>query len=434
MRSLTLRLSLIFSGSLLLVALVWIGALRYQQQLELGIAVRLPLPEQAAAIVELIETTPPERLPVTLKALNSPTLRVSVSAQHPASDSGDIRMPGLTWATRGYMEKMGDRLVEASASTTQPDHPVRLVIGLQDGRFAIIEARGGVLRYIFGMRLALLTLFALAVIGGLSLWLLRRQLRPLAQVVKAVESFGGDTLDARIVETEGALEVRRLVGAFNGMQTRIRALVAGRTRMLAAISHDLGTYLTRLRLRVEYIDDASQRDRAVLDIEAMQSLMDDTLALGRLEQDPVGGEEVDLAALARRYADRVHNDKVSLVFASPAPVRGRASALSRVIDNLVGNALKHAGTAEITVRRIREANQDWAELRVEDRGPGIPAEARELVLEPFYRCDAARNLDVAGFGLGLAIVADIVRRHGGKLALEDRAGGGLSTRVRLPAA
>lgn len=437
MSSLTLRVSLILSGALLLVALALASALHYQQRQDSGNGMRLPLPEQAAAIVELIEVTPPEQLPLVLNALNSGTLHVVMSAQPPQALVRDTPLPGVSWALRAYIDKLGGRSVQALAgeresanAEARAERPLRLVVGLRDGRYAVLEARGGVLRYLLGLRLLSAAFLLLLLIGGGSLWLLRRQIRPLEQVVGAVERFG-ENIAAPSLPERGALEVRRLVSAFNRMQTRIRALVEGRTRMLAAISHDLGTYLTRLRLRAEFIADPGQRERAIRDIEEMEALMSDTLALSDIERDTGPDETVDLAALLLRQVEgfSASGRPVILHGAAPAWVQGKAGALGRVISNLIGNAIKHAGAAEVTLHRA----DGVVELLVEDRGPGIAPELRELVLEPFYRHDPARNLDVPGFGLGLAIVADIVRRHHGRLLLEDRPGGGLRARVTLNA-
>jgi signal transduction histidine kinase len=433
MQGLRRRLSLILAGSLILVALVWLAATRMQQNLDAGDNLRLPLPEQAAAIVSLIESTPPAELPMVLKAINSSSIVVTVDDRHPEIRPDQLRMPALTWATRRYVENLGGRSVEASTSAQGlgRDQPIRLVIGLNDGRFVSIEARAGVLKYQLGMRLAIATLVVLALIGGLSLWLLGRQLQPLEKVVAAVDHFG-ERLDTPELAEDGVPEVRRLVIAFNGMRSRIRTLIDGRTRMLAAISHDLGTYLTRLRLRVEYIEDEEQRHRAVADIEAMQSLMDDSLALGRLQQESGQMELVDLADLSVQQVVANEDARIRIAALEAAAVIGQRKALARAVQNLLSNALKHAGDAELSVLAAGTGPQ--VELRVDDHGPGIPAGQRELVLEPFYRGDTARNLDVAGSGLGLSIVAEIVRRHGGQLALEDRPGGGLRVRVLLPRA
>ena len=437
MSSLTLRISLILTGAMLLVALAVAGALSYQQQHDSGAPLHLPVPEQAAAITELIEETPPERLQHVLRAVNSATLQVIVTNHAPDTAPGDLNLPGVSWVLKRYLDKPGDHSVQAVARAKEglpsgqgSERPLRMVISLQDGRFVEIEALGGVLRYLLWVRLLGVASLALIFVGGGSLWLLRRQIRPLEHVVDAVERFG-ENMTAPSLQESGALEVRRLVTAFNRMQARIRALMEGRTRMFAAISHDLGTYLTRLRLRAEFIGDSAQRERAIRDIEEMESLMSDTLALATLERRTEVDEIVDLRALVhRQVAGFVESGaRVELHSVIDARVRGQASALNRVISNLIGNALKHAGTADITLQRL---NATAVDLLVEDRGQGIPTEVRDLVLEPFYRHDESRNLDVPGFGLGLAIVADIARRHGGLLSLEDRPGGGLRARVTLP--
>jgi len=435
---LALRTGLILSAALLLLALAALGALRYQQEGVVG-ALRLSFPQQAAALVELVEQTDPRQLPLVLRALDSPVLHVTVSEREPPDDPRNRPLPGMSWLVRNTMDQLGGRPVKATgagagesiSALPGADRPLRLVVGLRDGRFLTIEARAGAYASLIRLRLLLLVLPTLLLIGGGALWLLRRQIRPLEQLAQAVERFGED-LHAGDLDECGAVEVRRLVAAFNRMRTRIRALVDGRTRMLAAISHDLGTYLTRLRLRAEFIDDARQRDRAILDIEEMDALMKDTLTLARIEQEPDGGEVIDLERLVRRQVENfcAAGERVQLVAAVPSQVRGRAGALSRVLSNLIANALKHAGGAEVTLA----AAGGSAEILVEDRGRGIPPELRELVLEPFYRRDQSRNLNAAGFGLGLSIVAEIVRGHRGTLALEDRAGGGLRVQVRLPAA
>jgi two-component system osmolarity sensor histidine kinase EnvZ len=217
------------------------------------------------------------------------------------------------------------------------------------------------------------------------------------------------------------------------MQERIRSLVEGRTRLLAVVSHDVGTYLTRLRLRAEFIEDAEQRAKAVRDISEMQALLADSLALARLDQRDVPEGRADLIVVVRAQSNAFAADggQVRLsVDDEPLMVVGRDVVLGRLVANLVSNALKYGREADVGVRR----DGDAAELRVEDRGPGIPAAERERVLEPFFRLDNARNLDTPGSGLGLAIANDIVRRVGGSLRLSDREGGGLSVRVRLPLA
>jgi hypothetical protein len=195
-RSLTLRVSLILAGAILLVVLAIGGALVYQQKQSSSALIRLPLPEQAAAIAEVVEDTPPERLPQLLKALNSPGLEVTVSDRLPDLPQGGVKLPGLSWIVKRYVEKLGDRVIQVSAGERQvaaggqgAERPLQLVIGLHQGRYLTIQAREGVLRYLLWMRLVSGSILALSVIGGGSLWLLRRQIRPLEEMAHAVERF-----------------------------------------------------------------------------------------------------------------------------------------------------------------------------------------------------------------------------------------------------
>lgn len=435
--SLSFRVSLILACSLLLVALA-LAALVVFQQRHNTTASRLPVANQAAALVELVEATPPAQLPLLLAAFNSHDVHISVSPNRPPVGGDETRLPGLSLLMERYIYELKGRPIQVLAGPKHDDtdadvseRPLRVIIGLRDGRFLLIDVRGGVLGRVLAVRAASLAFLALLFVGSGALWILRQQLRPLEQIAAAVEHFG-ERIDTPALKENGALEVRQLVMAFNRMQQRIRALIDARTRMYAAISHDLGTYLTRLRLRAEYIGDAGQRERAVRDIDEMDALMRDTLALATLDQDAPQAETVDLAALVRQQVAGFAETgaEVRLLASTAARVRGRASALGRVVSNLIGNAVKHAGAAEVSLVRADAAT---VRLLVEDRGPGIPPALRELVLEPFYRPDASRNLDVPGFGLGLAIVAEIVRRAGGTLALEERPGGGLRAVVTLQA-
>ena len=434
MNSLSRRLATILGGALLLIAIGLLAAYRYQQSMLPNAGVRLPLPAQAAAIAQLIERTPDDQLPLLLRALNSASLRVEVVDQAPKADRRSVDLGGIGWAVRRDLDALGGRPVMAYATPGVPGEGeawLSIVIGLRDGRYVSIQTRSGMLRYLLGARMTTAALIVLLLIGGVSLWLLRTQIRPLETVVHAVERFGED-LDTPSLDPHGAAEVRRLVQAFERMRTRIRALLDGRARLLAAIGHDLGTYLTRLRLRAEFIVDDDQRERAVRDLEEMDALIRDSLTLSRQGLDREPYQPVELEALIRSQLERFagYGVDVRLVASQPVELTGQALALKRMLNNLVDNALKYGGSAELQLHH--RPGSDEAELIVDDRGPGIPAEDRELVLEPFYRRDAARNLDKAGSGLGLAIVSDIVKRHHGRLLLEDRPGGGLRVRIRLP--
>jgi signal transduction histidine kinase len=437
MRGLALRVSLITSGAIVVVVLIALAVFYVERQHDVVRGFRPPLPHQVAAIVALIETTPAQDLPRVLEALNSSVLRVTVQDRQP-EPGGPVTAPGLTRLLQHYFSTFVGRPVEAllglAGDDTAPapsSRSVRLVIGVRDGRYVVIEPQGELLRQFTGIRLALVALSVSIVISGLSLWALKRQIRPLERLARTVEAFDVRLESLPLEPREGVREVRQLVAAITRMQARIRELVDGRTRMLAAISHDLRTYLTRLQLRAQFIADTEQRERAVRDIEDMDSLMTDLLTLtkGEHERDPL--ERVDLVALLRRHAEGFAAGGAIVPVHAPTDaleVEVHPVSIGRALNNLIANALKHGPEAVLTV----EGDGDVAVILVEDRGPGIPADERAAVLEPFYRRDRARNLDEAGFGLGLAIVADVVARHAGTIALEDREGGGLRVRIRIP--
>jgi signal transduction histidine kinase len=447
MGSLLFRIGLVMSAAFLLLVMVLAG-LAWVQSREVGLVGGAPLPtsRQLSAMVDLVEGTGPDALPGVLEALDTGTRRVSVTADPPRGTEA-FTLPGLRLALGAYRRALDGRpvraMVRAAPGDMPPgvirwrdrfwlDNPLRLVVGLRDGRSLVIELRSRLAAPLTGLRLSALALVASLAILGIAFLLLRRQLRPLRRLADGVERFGASVTYEELPQA-GSREVRQLIAAFNRLQGQVRDLVAGRSRLMAAIGHDLNTYLTRLRLRVEYIADDDQRARAAEDIAAMQAMMADALTLARLDHDAEGLQTLDLGALLRERIGRLADPERSLVKladARPAVLApGRPAALGRAVDNLIANALKYAGAVDVTVAR----REGMAEMLFEDRGPGIPDAEKAAVMEPFYRRDAARNLDRPGSGLGLAIVADIVARHNGTVALEDREGGGLRVRLRLPA-
>jgi len=228
------------------------------------------------------------------------------------------------------------------------------------------------------------------------------------------------------------VEVRRAAVAFNWMQTRLRGLFAERTRILAAVSHDLQTPLTRLRLRAELMDDETLRDKMLADLAAMQALVEEGLAYAGSSAAPNEAAILtDLDALAASlvadYTDA--GQPVSLAGLGGHPVRTRPRTLRRLLGNLVDNALKFGGSAELVLD-----SADGAEvIAVRDRGPGIPEAELDKVFEPFYRLESSRNRETGGTGLGLAIARQLADALGAELVLRNLADGGLEARVALPA-
>jgi signal transduction histidine kinase len=228
----------------------------------------------------------------------------------------------------------------------------------------------------------------------------------------------------------GSRELRRAASAFNRMQARLRRFVDDRTMMLAAISHDLRTVLTRLRLRAEFIDDGEQQGKAIADIDEMQAMLDETLNFARDDAREEALVAVDLTALLQNLCDAVTDSGQSLNFEGPAhlPVQCRPVALRRALRNLLDNAIRYGGQAEVS---LSQSNGD-AVVEIADKGPGIPVAMREKVFQPFFRLETSRSRETGGTGLGLSSARAILRRHGGDITLHDRPPGGLLVRATLP--
>jgi signal transduction histidine kinase len=263
----------------------------------------------------------------------------------------------------------------------------------------------------------------------MSVWAAHHVARPLRRFAAAAERLGLDVYGPPLPE-HGSRELRQATRAMNRMQARIRRLVDDRTQMLAAISHDLRTALTRLRLRAEYIDDAEQQKKALADLDDMRAMLDATLAFARDDARAEPRSRVDLASLLQSLCDD-HADAGHVAhYGGPAraALDARPVALRRAFANLLDNAVRYGGEAEVTL----SDRADGLAVEIADRGPGIAPELREKVFEPFFRIEASRSRDTGGSGLGLAVARSIVRGHGGEITLGDRAGGGLVVRVELP--
>ena len=258
---------------------------------------------------------------------------------------------------------------------------------------------------------------------------MRNQVRALRKISAAAEAFGmGRTVGP--MKPEGAAEVRQAATAFNRMEDRIRRFVDSRTEMLAGISHDLRTPLTRLRLGLAMLPEAAREDAAAMteDVEEMDRLIGAYLAFARGEgvEQP---EETDLAMLLRDVVLRQSRGGVAIPCEGPDALlmELRAGAMRRCFGNLLDNARKHAKRVVVTLtQQPRGQNGLWADITIDDDGPGIPEAAREDAFKPFT------SFTHGGTGLGLAIARDIARAHGGDVFLEDSPLGGLRARIRIP--
>jgi signal transduction histidine kinase len=267
----------------------------------------------------------------------------------------------------------------------------------------------------------------------LILWAVRRLTRPVRDLAAAAKRLGRDVNAPALPET-GPREVAQAAAAFNGMASNIRRFVADRTQMLAAISHDLRTPITRLRLRAEFLEDEEQQRRMLADLAEMEAMIAATLAFARDDAGAEPATAVDLAALARTVldeaADATPELAAQIAYAGPehAVVALRPLAMKRALGNLVGNALKYGAAARLSL----DPRGAGAVIAIEDDGPGIPDSALEEVFQPFRRIEGSRNRETGGTGLGLTIARSILRAHGGEVTLHNRDGGGLRVVATLP--
>jgi len=273
-------------------------------------------------------------------------------------------------------------------------------------------------------------LFAVISVTLLGLWAARALAAPLSSFAKAAEDFSLNGAAAPLPE-RGPEEIRSVAKAFNRMRERITALIDDRTKMLAAISHDLRTPITRMRLRSEFIEDDGHRSRMLRDLDQMRSMLESVLSFLRNDRKLESMTLVDIATTLQLVTDQFADMGHKVAYDGPAHAMAtvRPDDLHRSVTNLVENAVRFG--AETTIRL--RVSSDTATIDIEDDGPGISDARKEVMLEPFVRGDDARNMDeAAGFGLGLSIAHAIVLAHGGELSLNDRQPRGLMVRIQMP--
>ncbi|RTL72828.1 MAG: HAMP domain-containing protein [Hyphomicrobiales bacterium] len=407
-----------------------------------------PLPEQAAAIVDLIDATEPGNRALVLKSVTSERLIVSVTPTRPELDAGADRLPLIERFLSQYLHVMAPREVIAvtdrSARNWLVDmrlgeywlnarQPLRFAVSLRTGGYVVFEARELIGRRLFGWPPG----FGVGVLGALigiaAILAIAREARPLRELSQSVGRFTGETAN-EVVKVSGAPEIRTLILAINGMQSRISEMVRGRTLLLGAISHDLKTYITRLRLRVEQLPDEVQREKAAKDLDDMTELLENALAVARGSMVSSQRQQLDLGVLLKELAADYNAAGTPIsenLGTQPAVlIDGEPVALRRLFTNLIDNALQFGHRVELDMHSARAP----VVVTIDDDGPGIPEEAHASAFLPFYRLEESRNRATGGTGLGLAIVKQIATAHGGDVALSTSPLGGLRVTVTLPLA
>lgn len=293
-------------------------------------------------------------------------------------------------------------------------------VGLQDGTVAVFDVN--VPQEPLSRLESLLPLLLLLVLVcfALAALLVRMTTRSLERLARAADRIGQDPSSGPLPES-GPSEIRRVIAAFNRMQERVRRYLVERGRLLGAISHDLKTPITRLRLRAEMLSDPELRAKMLRDLDEMQTMVGSTLDFFAAVGKDAQRQPVDVGALIESVCEdrREAGQELSVHGMPLGPYRADPQALRRCLENLIENAIRYGAAARIEIRDSPER----LKIAIRDRGPGIPQAELERVFEPFYRLDGSRNMDRGGTGLGLSIARNIARWHGGDVTLINAAPG-----------
>jgi signal transduction histidine kinase len=323
----------------------------------------------------------------------------------------------------------GYRVMLAAGGTATDSSTSIVAVELRDGQVVTMRVprtQG----HPFGHLTITLLFVAISVVTLLGVWAARSLTGPLRRFARAAESFAPDG-EIALVPDQGPFEIRAAAQALNRMQERIKDLVDERSRMLAAVSHDLRTPITRLRLRCEFIDDKSLRKLALDDLAHMNSMVESVLSFLRDGRSREKAVMLDLAVSLKTICDQFADMGHEIAYHGPHRiiVKGRHDELYRAFTNLVDNAVHHGGKTAVRVTATPTA----IIVSIEDDGPGIIGDSKEDMFKPFVRGDVARNTNSKnGYGLGLSMARLVIEAHGGKLQLLDRQPSGLIARVELP--
>lgn len=419
--------------------------------------------QRIASIVHMLDTLNTDQRRVILPAVNTTGLRVAFTpppkqesptlANHPAAMRlraalqralGDERNlliavtateqalapppPGVP-SRRPWMRHMAPEHMRFLGLAPFPHASFLVQAQLRDGTWVSIAHRLPEEAFAWPTKLLLALGVLLISVVALSLVAVRVVTQPLALLGNAAEELGRD-IQRPSLDEGGPLEVRRAARAFNTMQARLARFLRDRAQLLAAVSHDLKTPITRLRLRAELIEDPEQQAKFLRDLDEMEGMTRATLEFLRHANTREAVQPVDVQALVETLqADsEALGQEVRIQGTVVSPYPARALALQRCLANLVDNATKYGHRATVTVDDTTERLR----ICVADEGPGIPETELEQVFEPFYRLEQSRSRDTGGVGLGLSIARDVARAHGGDLVLRNRPHSGLEAVLTLP--
>lgn len=463
-RSLFSRLTLVLLGGLLTAQLLSFAVHMHDRGELLAQASGMQSAQRIADIVRLLDTlTPAERLRI-VKVISAPPLTVALDrgplAAPDEKTAAGARAMLFTTLLRQFLG--ADRaltvgMAEGVPYRTAEEHGRRRRHGdeeqewqppmmrhggmaaggpafvaqvrLQDGTLATFDARQPQATENWPYRVLLSITLLLAAVIAVSLIAVRWATRPLKTLADAADELGKNINRPPLAET-GPTEVASAARAFNTMQLRLASYLRERTQVLAAMSHDLKTPITRLRLRAELLEDADLRAKFGSDLQEMETMVLSALDFLRGMDNGEPVQPVDVNALLESLQVDLRETGGAVVFEGRAAnaYPGRTQALKRGFTNLLENAIKYGKSARVVI----DDNNERLQISILDEGPGLPPDQLEKVFEPFYRVEGSRNRDTGGTGLGLAIAKNVVELHGGRITLSNRPEGGLEVVVILP--
>lgn len=388
---------------------------RYTHNTELEIN-RGIIARQIITLIEAVEINPPNKQSIVVNAIDIPNISIALN-HYPRYH---LRVSNLEiW---DVILKMNQ--IPKSART------IRVSVKLADHKWLNISAV--ILQSSWNIQIFLFIIELIVVLALIFIaWSFSRFNRPLKRFIQSVEHLGHNLSRSKLSENDGPAMVRQASKAINNMQSRIQHMVNDRTQMLAAISHDLRTPITRLKLRAQFIDDKAQYQKFINDLDEMEEMISRSLAYFKNENQTYKKTKIDIASLMVATCIDYQETGHALTYQGPKenePLYGDALALKRAFNNIIDNGLKFG--EKVNVSLVKDKSEYI--IAVTDHGPGIPKDELTKVFQPFYRGEHSRSRTTGGIGLGLAVSKNIINAHGGDIELESRKDKGLTVIITLP--
>lgn len=443
--SLTGQIIMVALFALVLIQLIGIQIYRLEREETLGqVNSRFTL-QRLISVTRLLNQSPLALHDEILRASRSETLHLRINDHVIAPEQHSERFEHIVRSKLSYPEQLAIYISaersngKDSRSPRDLSHhrhpPIRADVRLQggieleDGRWLSFTSLSDREPPSWSIKAVLSFVVLAALLAGLMIWLLQRTTRPLKKLAKQAERLGrGDKGDP--ITESGPREIRDTLTAFNRMQDRLDRFISDRTRMLAAISHDLRTPITTLQLRCEFLPEGEDKQKIQQNLKRMEQMLNATLQFAREDglSEPI--KNLDLPSLLQSLCDDLQDNGHDVTLAEQDTVlyRGRPTALRRALQNLLDNGVKYGGKVEVSLTTTPEQIQ----IQIRDFGPGIPDAQQEEVFKPFTRLDSARNVEDGSIGLGLAIARTLIHQHGGQLLLSNHPQGGLWVQILLP--